>query len=75
MTDIKVGDCVLYQKPSYTNPDGRSFRPMGIAGCKVVWLGRGRAEGREEEDFAQLEWQCQGKPEKFHAPLSWLTKD
>ena len=71
MSDIKVGDVVTYQQPSYTNDKGQRFQPMGLSGCTVVALvGNGAAV---------LEWQHpfidDGKPQRFGAELECITKD
>lgn len=79
---IKIGDRVIYQRPSYRNPDGTGFMPMGLADCKVVGLTRGEMyddlhkETRPEEDLAELEWTGlhTQQTSTFHAPLAWCTK-
>ena len=70
MTEIKVGDVVLYQKPSYTNPDGKSYLPMGLSGCRVTAI---------SNDFVCLEWQGfydKDGPATFEGiPRAYLTKE
>lgn len=69
MTEIKVGDSVTYQKPSYQAKDGNYYQPLGLAGCKVTEM---------DDGVARLEWQGffdKDGPERFQAPLEWLTKE
>jgi hypothetical protein len=73
MAEIKAGDYVTCQKPSYTRADGASFQPLGLSGCKVT---RVYTRGHSDETWVDLEWQGfhdPNGPEKFQAPIEWLT--
>jgi hypothetical protein len=75
MTDIKSGDVVTYRRPAEKD---MPYMNMGISGCTVVSVVRGKAEGRAEEDWAELEWWPNfngGKTERFHSPVAWIKKE
>jgi hypothetical protein len=67
MTDIKVGDRVTYQPPSYTRDDGQSFEPLGIRGAEVtkLWV----------TDFGEEAATIAAFGEEINVPRKLLTKD
>ena len=78
MADIKVGDIVSWQAPSYQNSEGQWFSPMGIRGVVVTKLLKGREEGEEKWSvYATFEYKLPSmeKPETFTCPVHHLQKD